>query len=171
MNNPFPDRPKLEGFHFVTRAYVARRGEGIRVPGGAKVTRTGVTPVNVAGTELMNDVAVQPGLEPGKYGVLLGGNEVKRQVCCVPVFGSTQGAAPIRRSGDGRTITLYLNELFADMPRLRPRSTRWCTMERMPDGGGGEVVLINLNMGLPRNATPRRGPKRKLVPQRRPVSP
>lgn len=162
MANPFPERPALERFDFTLRSPKAVVGSANRDPEGAMVSPSGLTKVNVTGTECFDGLADDLGIDREKYGVLLGGDKAAHQVSCVIVPLGVPGAVPVRRDEAKTRITLYLHELFKDMPSLRPTSRRWCTLDRIADGKTNDkkndFIVLNLNTALPRHTTSRKAP-------------
>lgn len=143
------DSPGLQGFRKVVRTAGRIRGKATRDPAGGMLTPTGILDVNVAGTELFDRVAELQSLKTDEYGCVFGGDETRRQVAAVlRLPGEEDGVSAVRRSTDRKTITLYLSEVLADMPSLRPATTMWCRITKEPDGKDGFYLAIHLNTAL-----------------------
>lgn len=149
MSHPFAGHPAIARFQITTRVPKTVLGVASRDAEGVKLAPTGLTDVNASGTEMFDALASLLGFERDQYGVVLGGDKKRRQICCVIVPAGTTGASPVRRDEERHAITLYLHELFKDMPSLRPTDTRWCRIFREPDGAEGEFIMIDLNSSLP----------------------
>lgn len=150
------EKDPLARFKMVTSASKSIRGMANRDPEGAKVSPTGLVEVNVAGTELIDSIAMAKRLDLNKYAILFGGDEETGQAAALVVEPNTPGAKPVRRNTASRTITLYMNDLFREQPRLRPTSERWCALSREPDGRDGHFIIIHLNVALERRSSTRR---------------
>ena len=48
----------------------------------------------------------------------------------------------------GSRISLYLYEIFKDMPSLRPGARRWCQVSTEDDPEEGTCVVISLSIAL-----------------------
>lgn len=130
-----------------------------RDPMGAYVYPTGLVYTNVAGAEVVRDQAVDLKLDPKQIAVILGGDETNNQVLVYLVDPLTAGAVAVREDAQRKTLTMYLHELFAAKPSLRPDQARWCAMRPDVDTDGIPCLLISLRVAL----EPRRT-KRKAAP-------
>lgn len=143
-------------FKMVMRAPKILRGRAARGPCGALVSPSGVTDLNVAATELLAKVARANGIEPEQYAAVFGGDEATRQIGCWIVDPKTLGATAVRQNPVKKTVTLYLSEVFVDMPDLQPSSSQWCAITEANEAQSNFIVI---SMGV---ALDRRRIKRKV---------
>lgn len=135
-------------FKKVLRSAKPFRSEANRAPAGGLVHPTGRVNMNTAATEYFVQLAAKENIDPEQYGVVLGGDEDKNEVAIWVVKPLAEGATMVRRDAGKRTITLYLSELFKELPMLRPATKRWCQVSVEEDREEGTYVVISLNMAL-----------------------
>lgn len=136
------------------------RGSFQRDTEGARVRPSGLTILNMGGSDLVDTAARSQGLEVEKFTMLWAPHKdlATRQVAGLPVAPGTKGSTPVRRrTGKGHTV--YLHGVFKEFPQLSPSSDRWVIMTLEPDGNGGYFVVLHLNSSLTRN--PGRGGSQK----------
>ena len=135
-------------FKKVLRSAKPFRSEINRDPPGALVFPSGLAKFNTGGTGYFLGLAAAVGIDPEEYSVVLGGDEAKKEAAAWVVKPRTEGASPVRRDPTKKTITLYLHEVFKDMPSLRPGSRRWCQVSTEDDPEEGTCVVISLSIAL-----------------------
>ena len=128
-----------------------------RDPMGMLIYPSGRGVANVAGSEALNHLAIDAHLDVERFAVKFGCHEETNQVACFVVDPLTPGAVAVRRDKGHPTITLYMHNLFKDMPKLRPTSKRWCTLSVERDGTTGAAIIL-LGVALARRTISRGTP-------------
>ena len=129
-----------------------------RDPMGIKVYPTGLAETNVEGAAVFAERAKGLGVDLKQLAVKFGGDENTSQVITWPVKPMTPGAVAVRYDEKKKTMTLYMHQLFAEKPALRPDETRWCVLQPDTDSEGAPCVLISLRVALERRKTTRKPP-------------
>ena len=124
------------------------RGTTLRNPPEATVSPTGLTGLNVAGSEEVVELALESGLDPQRLGVAFGVDEAAQTIAVYVANPDTPGTAPVKQNKKNRTFNLYLQELFDKVPKLRPTAKRRCPITRTVDADGAACLVISLNASL-----------------------
>ena len=149
----------LSRFSKQTKAARRVAGAAHRDPPGILIYPSGRGEANVAGSELIYGLAAtsDPPLNVEQFAVLFGGDEETKQVAVWAVDPKTDGATVIRRDKGSATMTIYLHDLFKDMPKLRPAAKKLCTLTTETDPVEGTAAIILLSVGLESQKTKRKG--------------
>lgn len=115
---------------------------------GARVSRSGLTHLNVEATQIALKAAGYPP-DFGSMGVYLAADPVLNEIGGRLVRSGYKGLTPMRYISRNRTMVIYLHTIFRDYPQLRPRSEKWVAVSPQTEGGTA-FFLIQLGLGLRR---------------------
>lgn len=124
------------------------RGSTLRNPAGAKVSRTGLTELNVAGTEDLVALATDGGYDPQRMAVTYGVEDEAQNIAVYMASPEDPGAVAVKLNKKNRTVNLYLDDLFDKVSKLRPTAVRRCLVSRTVDAEGQACLVISLNASL-----------------------
>jgi hypothetical protein len=122
-------------------------------PASGRLSRSGLLNVKTEGTKIIDHIANGENLNINLYHSKFRVDAVAKTVAIIPVAPTTPNSMPVRRSADGKTVTLYLHGVFEEYPQLRPSGTREVLITLH---SSGKAAIINLaGGGLSVQTTPR----------------
>ena len=139
-------------------------GTANRDPMGILLYPSGRGVVNVGGYEGCNHLAANLHLDVERFAVKFGGHEATNQVACFLVDPATPGAIAVRRNKARKTLTIYMHNLFKEMPRLRPATRRWCALG-VETEENSQAMVIYLGVALERRTVARGSSSAKSAPE------
>ncbi len=129
-----------------------KRGKGLRrkapPPAWATVTKTGRTVLSVGATALAHAIARESKLDPEAFAVSLGVNENTGVITVEPVPVEAPDATPVRLDKAKGTLTIYLGDVFDDVPDLRPTVTHRSPVVDGRDPDMHRCLLITLQTAV-----------------------
>lgn len=118
-----------------------------RYPPTATVYTTGRCELSTLSGEMHDRQAVAKGLTTG-HQMVLGISEAQGVVVVYPVATNTPGAVAVRRKASGQ-LSFSIDELFDEVPALRPETRVKCSVTEAVDEKGEPCLAIGLGAQLP----------------------
>lgn len=137
------------------------KGSNTQHPSGGTVYPSGRTALNAAATDGFRSVASARGLDPVSCAVQIGVDSQTGVVAIYPVDPKAANAAAVRWTKDKRLATLYLVDVFDEVPELAPSARRQCAVSEGADPSGERCLFLSLNVSLIKRAA---GSRKETAP-------
>ena len=115
-----------------------------RDPMGVMMHPTGLGHSNSEGGDVFRDQAQAQNIDPKQFGITTTGDATTGRVVAHVVEPTTAGNTAVRQSTESKSVTIYLHDLFANTPGLRPETRCWCPIKPDVDAAGQPCIIIYL---------------------------